>query len=393
MLNWSKMNLSKEHQKNMYQLRGYTLGKLLEALTLEDMHEIRKCLGIKNASQLRKNELVAKLTQDIPEYLEDRFLLLDQERYDIIKAFVNNKGVMSVDSLDDYDFNYFYFLINGMIFRGTHNGDFVFIMPEEVIKKFKVIDNKDYKDVVKRNSDWIMYWHGLIYYYGAIDSVTASDFISRDFGETDIVSYTNVTIEGFFYYQEIETCCMDGELIHYNGMFEDVGVLLDEHKMRKSIDYYPYTKEQFIQAGQPYYYKKTPETRQLEVFLKKHYHFDDEMVDALVEDCTEIIRLSCGENNLSIILDLFSEHIRIKSLERAQELGDIVLAINNNYPMCSLKGYTPIKLKEASKKKDKPDKVESGNIYSFKTGQKISQNDPCPCGSGIKFKKCCGITY
>ena len=23
-------------------------------------------------------------------------------------------------------------------------------------------------------------------------------------------------------------------------------------------------------------------------------------------------------------------------------------------------------------------------------GKKISRNDPCPCGSGKKFKKCCG---
>jgi uncharacterized protein YecA (UPF0149 family) len=23
-------------------------------------------------------------------------------------------------------------------------------------------------------------------------------------------------------------------------------------------------------------------------------------------------------------------------------------------------------------------------------GQKIGRNDPCPCGSGKKYKKCCG---
>jgi preprotein translocase subunit SecA len=24
-------------------------------------------------------------------------------------------------------------------------------------------------------------------------------------------------------------------------------------------------------------------------------------------------------------------------------------------------------------------------------GQKVGRNDPCPCGSGKKFKKCCGL--
>ena len=25
-----------------------------------------------------------------------------------------------------------------------------------------------------------------------------------------------------------------------------------------------------------------------------------------------------------------------------------------------------------------------------RTGQKIGRNDPCSCGSGLKYKKCCG---
>ncbi|HSF23252.1 MAG TPA: SEC-C metal-binding domain-containing protein, partial [Blastocatellia bacterium] len=27
---------------------------------------------------------------------------------------------------------------------------------------------------------------------------------------------------------------------------------------------------------------------------------------------------------------------------------------------------------------------------SFRAGPKAGRNDPCPCGSGKKFKKCCG---
>jgi preprotein translocase subunit SecA len=25
-------------------------------------------------------------------------------------------------------------------------------------------------------------------------------------------------------------------------------------------------------------------------------------------------------------------------------------------------------------------------------GEKVGRNDPCPCGSGKKYKKCCGVT-
>jgi preprotein translocase subunit SecA len=29
------------------------------------------------------------------------------------------------------------------------------------------------------------------------------------------------------------------------------------------------------------------------------------------------------------------------------------------------------------------------NVIDMKTRKKIGRNDPCPCGSGKKYKKCC----
>ncbi|MCF7917073.1 MAG: preprotein translocase subunit SecA [Candidatus Omnitrophica bacterium] len=43
--------------------------------------------------------------------------------------------------------------------------------------------------------------------------------------------------------------------------------------------------------------------------------------------------------------------------------------------------YSPLQKKEPAKKKAKAPKV---------SGKKAGRNDPCPCGSGKKYKKCCG---
>ena len=29
-------------------------------------------------------------------------------------------------------------------------------------------------------------------------------------------------------------------------------------------------------------------------------------------------------------------------------------------------------------------------VHRMQTGRKLYPNDPCPCGSGLKYKKCCG---
>lgn len=34
--------------------------------------------------------------------------------------------------------------------------------------------------------------------------------------------------------------------------------------------------------------------------------------------------------------------------------------------------------------------VASGKPVAIHEVRRIGRNDPCPCGSGVKFKKCCG---
>jgi preprotein translocase subunit SecA len=33
---------------------------------------------------------------------------------------------------------------------------------------------------------------------------------------------------------------------------------------------------------------------------------------------------------------------------------------------------------------------EAGTVQQVVRGEKVGRNDPCPCGSGKKYKKCCG---
>jgi uncharacterized protein YecA (UPF0149 family) len=39
---------------------------------------------------------------------------------------------------------------------------------------------------------------------------------------------------------------------------------------------------------------------------------------------------------------------------------------------------------------EKMGEYQSGPKSQAKAGDKVGRNDPCPCGSGKKYKKCCG---
>lgn len=58
------------------------------------------------------------------------------------------------------------------------------------------------------------------------------------------------------------------------------------------------------------------------------------------------------------------------------------------------KGMKDVHLEHANFiKKDGVWLYESGELIPttiVRTGEKVGRNDPCPCGSGLKYKKCCG---
>ncbi len=69
--------------------------------------------------------------------------------------------------------------------------------------------------------------------------------------------------------------------------------------------------------------------------------------------------------------------VRVRTIEKAEEI--VGLARERGWQV--IVGVEPDKLVRAHKPEAKP-----------RLPPKISGNDFCPCGSGNKFKKCCGAT-
>ena len=70
----------------------------------------------------------------------------------------------------------------------------------------------------------------------------------------------------------------------------------------------------------------------------------------------------------------------VQTLERAQAILE----------MCDDKGWTAVIGIEPDKPEDISEVQRLLNPPKPKlSDQKVGRNDPCPCGSGKKFKKCC----
>ena len=72
--------------------------------------------------------------------------------------------------------------------------------------------------------------------------------------------------------------------------------------------------------------------------------------------------------------------IRVQSEERAMEIAS-VFAENGWHYILGIEPDKPEDISDLERLLNPPKPVES---------KKVGRNSPCPCGSGKKYKKCCG---
>ncbi|MBP1924301.1 hypothetical protein J2Z76_000154 [Sedimentibacter acidaminivorans] len=124
---------------------------------------------------------------------------------------------------------------------------------------------------------------------------------------------------------------------------------------------------------------------------------DKEEAESLVED----IHNCCHQDfSLGAIFGLFNERdISFKDGNQVNETIQLIMDMANNIRIWENNGFTPKEIFEIMDMSNlspfSEGDASSGskpNLVSIPGGKikKIGRNDPCPCGSGKKYKKCCG---
>ena len=356
----------------------------LTKLTKDDLNKIRKDLDIKNASSLKKGDLVTLLQEEIPLLLKKGMDQMDADRFTIVKQIFCNGGYMKASDLQSNQIEYFRSI---GIFTGTHNGQKILAMPQEVIEELSVlVDDIMIKKMVHRNSEWIKLTQGLLYYNGSLGIQTLKETLEKYLKEPiNLSAYLSVIFTAKSYYKEIK--------IDQHG-FSNVRVVdservLKEHKMRKELEMFDFSKAQLLLAGEPGYIDRNYSYKQFVQFILQDYKISKQEADSIVEECVYAIRIGQAPNQ---IIEFLQSRLEFNTINILQLFTERVIDLMNNTREWFLKGYTPTELgaREREKMKFQPKPPEKANIINMQTREKIGRNDSCPCGSKKKFKKCCG---
>ena len=355
------------------------LSSFLSNMKKEDLNFMRSFLEIRGASRLNKGDLIEKIAFEITEKLENILKNFDEERLDYVEKLRRNNGFLVADRIPYH--KVIYYILHGIAFPGILKDKRVLFMPEEVKEFFYGYPLESFRDSAKHNTEIITLTIGMLNYYGVLSIDKAKNQLEKHMKlAVDKDGLFEILYNAAAYYDRLE---------YQEGLLTDSGVMepeyiLAEHHKRSEVEYYPFKYKELWAASKINYIDITPQVEKFLEYLKSHFGLSHD--DALDIYC---------EFNFSVLNDapIFEaqqkifDKINIKSKKELEGFVPVIMEMYNHTGLWVLKGFCPEELQEKNRTRAKP----ASNVVEMprRVGSKIERNDPCPCGSGKKYKKCC----
>ncbi|WP_238948917.1 SEC-C metal-binding domain-containing protein [Clostridium sp. YIM B02569] len=357
--------IEKKLSKRVY---SFDLNELINCLSKDEIYNIARNLGVNKISGLNKEKLIETLLKEYKNLVEKRALFFDEERYKILKSYVDSKGVKLFDDIDEEEADKsVYFIQQGMLFPIAKDGVSIFLMPEIVQALIKERNNIEYRRVIKFNSEIVNIFRAMNKVYGILKLKDAKEMIER-YLNIENCEFEELIREATYYYNEYRE---EGIFI-VNNEIDKFEELLKDIDTEKDLSYAMISKEELLNMLEENWVYNSKAGK---IFYKEFtnmFRVDRDMLIAMMEDLIFDIQ----ENEPKDAVDKMIELINIENDEARYVASSMMNKFVKKIRLWRYKGSTTNDIKS--------------NVVSLKANKDIKRNDPCPCGSEKKYKKCCG---
>ncbi len=343
------------------------LKAFLEKMTKDELVKIAKKYSVKGITTLKKAEAVEKVMNVILENTKVALELMEEGTLKYIEELLKESGRKKYECNEMIYINY---LRNrGLAFSGVKEDEAFVVIPEELKGIITEQINKDLKDKVRLNEEIIKAISGMVYYYG----ICKFDFIKSNIENIFATSFDEIYIN---------TLITNGEELGYDYVIDgDIICNIDVEDTEKILnllkdcqnDYYRFDKKSLIKAGKIDFVEENKQSTKLEKVLGELFVIDKNI---LKEEMDGFIVAIKNEVEKAEAIDIFLQAYEIQSDEEREIFIYELELLAKSIRKWSLKGYTE-------------NEIEKANARVVNE-VKVGRNDPCICGSGKKYKKCCG---
>ena len=355
------------------------------------------------------------------KYMEKRLLPMNDQQMATFKRAINEGGVFKASSFAESDDMAF---LCELDYAAPTKNENEFLIPTDVMAAFKGIDTSEFHHK-RQQHVWLLDCLDVVeYYYGSIP-IRQFFRLYKQFGELS----REEMVEAIQALSDFDTLCAvhDGRIVYHGWLHDDEYKALESYQGDKA--YYIPTKKEVEDISWNGYPSQQLEVKMLFAFLQNEMEMEE--IDA--EDLTEEIWYTLNQSgDLHDVMDLVNEKKLIFPSEKAmRKFVECITRLNNTTPMLYNRGFSPEALMPREKESIRrngltivPGSTQAAGMLAEAADQlramgvqidlnsnarkidtafispdrktvitgkkKIYPNDPCPCGSGKKYKNCCG---
>ena len=314
-------------------------------------------------------ECLKQLTDNAKEEFKDTYNIDDVSSLDeIIVDDFCNEGYLTIDNDDDiselleldgkeYNGNEIVtsFIINGYAYLYKDKDNFKVILSDEikdVINNFDLSDDYGFNGLDDRE---------IINLYMLYNGIIEKKILQRLLQENHDLEYTIDELDTVI--KTLDMYCID----NYYCVLDETDEVIDKFLLPSKKNFKKYKKVDF----DSYYELDSLNTLESELrsYINKLCKNEDTAREIGMYLIT-LINMNCYVPD--ILIPIFEDYKIKASNTDYKNINNIINKSKNDIPIWAFNGYT---------KKE---------VNSMPKEKKVGRNDPCPCGSGKKYKKCCG---
>ncbi len=186
------------------------------------------------------------------------------------------------------------------------------------------------------------------------------------------------------------------EIVHESLVAFDIEDYDSLKENQAGIPLYIPSKNKLLKYKDDLYFPWTPQTEAMSDFFCREMGMSKNEAYDVTAECSLLISISDVEDPFTDIYDDF-ERMRVYfNNSQLMKLHPLLCDLYLHTNMPRLRGFTPIEYEKHTGNSDRAAEIVRQSRLQNDLGQaatapkKVGRNDPCPCGSGKKYKKCCG---
>lgn len=371
-----------KEMKNMPRSRNPKTAEYLQAYDEEDLVFLAGEIGISGAEELKNPELAIRFAEEVlkPEVMEKELLRLNEWEF---RAFeeATKKGLFYVEENEWTDLEW----ASDIGYLAVYDDGYAEV-PSEVSAVFKKICTPEFCELQKKRS-WLSACMVMVeYLYGTAPARVVYRMYRRR-------KECRVSFEEFIELfqsvpKEENICVLDGDRISLRGLLEEKEIyhmLLDRQGNREF--YIPF-EEEIVDCTYHGYPSQAPVYKRIQHLLTEELGMDIELAEAYL---CEIYRVYYTGGLMSEAMDQLNKNsVIFETQKQAREMAELLMEAYNTTRKVELCGHTPDEEDMGNRRNETVFPGMFQNNIPVSSNKKVYPNDPCPCGSGKKYKKCCG---